>query len=136
MSELRLSEFAELVLSKHTGESGRDRLPRITVDECANHPLVRETCCTAVRDGLASAAIPLWAQLRRLSDGNHILFSGSAKGAQLPPGEELGVQVRKYSYSDARILQVAVANFFGTDQVVLLTENRRKDQEGLHCLIH
>jgi hypothetical protein len=49
--------------------------------------------------------------------------------------EDWGRRVPHYACSDSTIVEGAVVKFCGSDDVILLTENKRRDRDGLYELL-
>jgi hypothetical protein len=127
-----IEAFFEQTLSQVVEErNGRDIiLPYVAVDESANHPLVGKLLCELVSTSVVDSAGPAWTEMRVRSDGERLSVMGGP-----PPLEvrtiDYGKPVKYWSFPDRRVIESTVVWFASHDRIVLLTENTKRDPEGL-----
>jgi hypothetical protein len=109
-------------------------LPIIGVDECANNGAIAQLARQVLKESLALMVRPLWLQLHKTEDGRTSMYSGSANAA-VRELHDLGTPVKGHSWQDKYVVQLLVAQLGTSANVVLLTENRRRDQGGLCSIL-
>jgi hypothetical protein len=126
-------------LAKVVDEHARCREPvqdsLIAIDESLNHPLSRQLVTELVTSGVAGAADTLWYQLRKRTDGSHVLLEGSRPPKIMPVGHQVGRPVKHWTWPDERVVEAVIARFGVADRIVLLSENTRLNQRGLRRIL-
>jgi hypothetical protein len=111
--------------------------PVLGIDEGLSDERYLGTMCSRlVRCGVVSQSQPLWYRRRQNETGNIITPLGGSYTPERHP--ELGhyaKEVRGYSWPDEGVVAGAVINFMQFDRICLLTNNKKRDVDGLHYII-
>lgn len=83
------------------------------------------------------AAIPLWYQLRRRDSGELLTLVGSSGKTmrEFFPTHDIGRPVRGHSTPDEDVVALLTSEFLSRDRVCLLTQNKKRDCDGLRCIL-
>ena len=108
--------------------------PLILLDESVPSRVVDAACLDLCQSGICSGSVELWSQLRELADGSRFFLEGGPPRNRRIAG--LGIPVKGWSRPDTDIAQLLVAHFYTNDRLILLTENKRRDRDGLWELLH
>jgi len=109
--------------------------PILAIDEGLNDrryvdPMLRRL----VANGTVSQAVPLWYQLRVLSDGSRISAAGGATALPLLL-PDIGRVERGTFWPDERVVAMLIAHFLTSDKLILLTQNTRNDLHGIRRIL-
>jgi hypothetical protein len=115
--------------------------PFVGIDECLNRTEIDRLTTRLLRSGRIDSSGPLWFQTR-VNDGIPIgSFMGGVdrdsafrrENSLLP---DIGVPLKHDTWSDFRVVQFLVAHFHSYDRLVLLSENIKKDINGLRTILN
>jgi hypothetical protein len=119
----------------------RRKNPYLGIDECLNRTEITDLVRSLVSSGLVNMAGPLWYQTRE-RDGVIVcsVLGGIDRDSMLKEPNalihDIGVPVKHHSWSDFRVAQMLVAHFISHDNLILLSENTKKDQRGLRRILN
>jgi hypothetical protein len=111
--------------------------PLLGCDEGLSDELYVGTMCRRlVRSGVVSRSEPLWYRLRQDESGSLISVLGGSYTPELHPDlGYYGKEVRGYSWPDEGVVAAAACNFLHIDRICLLTNNKKRDVDGLYHII-
>jgi hypothetical protein len=121
--------------------SERRTKPLVGIDECLNRREISALVRSLFWKGLIEEADPLWYETRE-RDGIIVgtVPGGVDRDSQLRGPNSLipdiGVPVKHRSWSDFRVIQLLVVKFIRCDNLILLSENTRKNPDGLRRILN
>jgi hypothetical protein len=131
-----IAEFFRDTLAPGLASIGR-REPSLIlgIDEGLNNPqYVGTLAADLVACGIASESIPLWYAQRKTKDGQKfsVLGNSVSKSLLMP---DIGRTVPGASWPDEGVVALLVVNFLKADRVCLLTQNTKRDRNGLRDIL-
>lgn len=127
---LRNSIAARVMTSGHSISR-----PLFAIDESANHPRVNKLAHELVSKNVCCASEHLWVGRREYENGKRTTVMGA-----LPPKswrvKDYGKAVKHWSWPDRLVVEFIAVKFGSHDRIVVLTENTKRDREGLWYILH
>jgi hypothetical protein len=107
--------------------------PSIGFDECMNRRDLKELGAKLFAERAVTTVVPLWWQLREQANGDRVVGHGS--DPPVFPGMGRTVPVPGFSVPDTHVLCQLLYLFFSADKVVFLSENTKRDRNGIRVLL-
>lgn len=116
--------------TKHIGE---EHSWFLAVDECCDHPLVRDTSSALFHADLLHGVSPVWNQRRVREDGS-VCYSVGGATAQPNSQLEWGSPELGASWPDTHVI-LWVVGLLSVSDCIFVSENTRNDEMGVRNLL-
>lgn len=109
----------------------------VGVDECVSQGLIDRLLGELVGRGCIRMSIPLWWEYRRSVDGeNSTTYGVSGQNMNIESVAGVGGRVAGTSWSDMRVVTLALCQLYTCQQVVILSSNTAGDKNGLRYILN